>query len=808
MGTTWVLSAPDVPHIGPMKLAISHPVISSTCPLQWVICLGIMSTATCYSTPVGMRCWAFRMTKDKTLKFRGYENVAMDRNDKNVDKCKDGAMLCPVRSLLNKGGTVIWGSGEIEEKDINKYKQTLDAHKAFEGDLLEEVRHCSLYNHPIRFQLAHDFLVKYHGIVYNDARLHYRQMDNLLLVTLCSDSWEIAKFLIRSQGSGLIMKTCKTKQCEGMTPLHIAIIKQRSDIINLMMEQLTPSERKELINIQGSGTIFKGHYNNCSNPTTLALFCGYMAIFFDLIRFGGDVDAVDNLSGNGPLHTLIDYGVLQPDKALAIMNDILNNHVSIGWFCKKYGISKTRFTNYEHTVMKATLLKARNREGYSSLTYAAKLGVYDLLVYIMEVEGVYKETDWQLGTHSKVRYDISEIDPTVVRLQNPNQPNVMELLLYSQNVDNIGPLATQPLRQLLDMKWKNLKVFFTAMLVMHLVVISMQTSVALMTDSNMQILAENSDNNASDRSSKETVKKEFAKFGMVSVCLMALVYMYCLCYDIAVTANLLINGRLRWRQSGHYKVPWSIVWKTDYFNVISFIYVVFSLAWLPLLADVTYAGCNVLTAIALVSGWYFTLFYTRPFRSVSFFNVMLGRMLLSDLLKFTIVMTILVLGFGSAIITVSLQPLPESIATPLKAAETMFLLLVGMAELDFIEDSMYPEITSLLTLTYIVLGTILLLNMLIASMSDTFSQLSDAKETLWLKMRLYSILIFERRMFIYMLRRRLRNIFQYDETNGKWYLEVELSAGTSSTNIFETFGKGIKSKIPGSFLAKRQISAK
>lgn len=61
----------------------------------------------------------------------------------------------------------------------------------------------------------------------------------------------------------------------------------------------------------------------------------------------------------------------------------------------------------------------------------------------------------------------------------------------------------------------------------------------------------------------------------------------------------------------------------------------------------------------------------------------------------------------------------------------LFMLTIGMGELDMIQSAQYPEVFLILLVTYIILTFVLLLNMLIALMGETVGEVSKESKKIW-----------------------------------------------------------------------------
>ena len=78
-----------------------------------------------------------------------------------------------------------------------------------------------------------------------------------------------------------------------------------------------------------------------------------------------------------------------------------------------------------------------------------------------------------------------------------------------------------------------------------------------------------------------------------------------------------------------------------------------------------------------------------------------------------------------------------------------------------------------ITLAYLVMNSILVLNLLIAAMGDTYSQVSANKHALFRKLRVRAVLTLDRLIMVPVIRRRFlgKNV-AYDKATDFWYMEV------------------------------------
>ena len=84
------------------------------------------------------------------------------------------------------------------------------------------------------------------------------------------------------------------------------------------------------------------------------------------------------------------------------------------------------------------------------------------------------------------------------------------------------------------------------------------------------------------------------------------------------------------------------------------------------------------------------------------------------------------------------------------------------------------------------MNSVLALNLLIAAMDDTYSQVSANKHALWRKLRVRAVLVLDQLMAIPGIRRKfLGKSVLYDKGSNAWYMEVH-NRGQKQTEYSDT----------------------
>ena len=178
---------------------------------------------------------------------------------------------------------------------------------------------------------------------------------------------------------------------------------------------------------------------------------------------------------------------------------------------------------------------------------------------------------------------------------------------------------------------------------------------------------------------------------------------------------------------------------------------------------------------ALVVGWLYCITFLRAFESVNVFIIMFKHIIVKDLLPISLVFLCFLLGFGTALnILFRMSPTMHELYPSLwHVLYATFTLTIGLEEI-ISEDTneQYRAINShsgylrFTVLFYVVFSTIILLNILIAKMSDTYTEVRETEGTNWRVISVRQAIKLERgipllgRMSRDMRRRSLKTYFE------------------------------------------------
>ncbi|XP_077361306.1 transient receptor potential cation channel subfamily V member 1 [Festucalex cinctus] len=422
---------------------------------------------------------------------------------------------------------------------------------------------------------------------------------------------------------------------------------------------------------------------------------------------------------------------------------------------------------------KLNLEEIENNNGLTPLKLAAKMGKSGVFAHILKREFQEshtkhlsrKFTEWVYGPVQSSLYDLASVD-------SADNKSVLEILVYGSDIPNRHEmLQTEPLRQLLEDKWKR---FAGRMFCLNFLVyfgyLLMFTAVAY------------------NREDGQTpFPLEHSTTG----------YLYLSGQIIMTGANLcfFFMGLLDMKRKRP-KLQTLLI--DGYYDILFFVQAILFLAaaGLYLFGRQEYLGFLVL---CLALSWVNLLYFARGSKHMGIYSVMIQKMILSDILRFLFVYVVFLFGFSAAVVTLLIEPpvknttirkgrlfgplYPESECikpTFRNISYTtlqLFKFTIGMGDMEFTEHYKYKEVFYVLLIFYIILTYILLLNMLIALMNRTVEKITMESASIWKLQRAITILDMEKRLPLF-ARKRLRcgvdkNLGTPSEQDGRRCFRVE-----------------------------------
>ncbi|KAM4794704.1 transient receptor potential cation channel subfamily V member 1-like [Rhinophrynus dorsalis] len=568
----------------------------------------------------------------------------------------------------------------------------------------------------------------------------------------------------------------------GQTALHIAIEKRNMNLVQLLMKS------KADVHAKADGEFFQKKKNGVSFyfgelPLSLAACTNQSNIVNYLLNNpyrNADLAARDS-HGNTVLHAL----VLVADNTEENTEMITNMYDEI--------LKKSVKINPD-----IRLEELRNWEGLTPLKLAAKTGKIELFKHILRREVTEPEyrhlsrkfTEWTYGPIHTSLYDLSSVDT--------HEPDsVLETIVFKSNANNRHKMVVlEPINHLLQEKWDTFagKIFYLKFLLYVLYMI-----IFTVTAYNRPLIGlPPFPLDGTSKDSLRLVGEIIIMFGAIYILICQILYFWKRRPSLVI---LMMDG---------------------YFEVLFLLQAVILLC-----SGVVYlAGSEVYVALmvfALVIGWVNMLYYTRGFQQTGIYSVMIQKTILRDMLRFLFVYLVFLFGFAAALVTLIGEAPKEAAENSTDSGQTetgasysglyitsleLFKFTIGMGDLEFNENLKFKHFFMFLLILYVVLTYILLLNMLIALMSETVNKISNESKSIWKLQRAATILDIERFLPRF-LRKKLKSghwLTVGKTPEGKpderWCFRVEEmlwgSWGKNLVNINEEPGDTEKAKL-GSF---------
>ncbi|KAI1301163.1 Transient receptor potential cation channel subfamily V member 5 [Halotydeus destructor] len=139
--------------------------------------------------------------------------------------------------------------------------------------------------------------------------------------------------------------------------------------------------------------------------------------------------------------------------------------------------------------------------------------------------------------------------------------------------------------------------------------------------------------------------------------------------------------------------------------------------------------------VALPMSWFYLMFFAGGFKLTGPFVSMIRYMLVQDMRQFSIIYLVFLYGFSQAFHFLLKQPFRKVSSSNHKSYEKswmeLFRMTLGAHEYDELRSSYYHWMTQFFFVLFLILVPILLLNMLIAMMGNTYSELISQSEREW-----------------------------------------------------------------------------
>lgn len=594
---------------------------------------------------------------------------------------------------------------------------------------------------------------------------------------------EIAKFLI-SEYPKCLGAVYEGQEYYGENVLHIAIMNKNTKMVNALVKS-APS----LIHGAATGNFFKEgkpcyygefplHFCICTNQQNLASI---------LLENGADINTVDSL-GNNLLHMCVIYDF--PDlytwvKDQWIKQNSRDDTASVLLERKEGGPGPgnlRRFESMKNLSKKDVIVNQNNKlplwrranyQEFTPLTLAARMGLKDMFAFLIEER---KEVQWAYGPITCMLYPLDEMDKAWGD-EECGRPSVLQHLLTQSHA---GLLMHPRMVSLVNKKWDVFagRKFYRRFLItsVYLFIFTATTILQTYSPDSITSVAKCFQSEPLDVSLQvplvdPLLPSDIPGAGVIASPLNPWV-------ELTTTTLPTIVGWLLVYAGAAYKgiQEWKELMNSgvrQYFgvsgaalleNTISICFTGLILVYA--IFDALDVGIrNNVLSLAAVVGWSYLLFFLLGFRKTGPFVVMVYKMLIGDVTRFLFIFLVFLGGFSHAFFVLLDQ---KGVSGFQEVVKTCFMAMLGQFELEKYEHS---SLGVTLLVCYVIVVTILLLNLLIAMMGNTYGNINDEADDQWFLERARLISSIENEMD-----EECRNLPQnryWTTLGGKRYLQIE-----------------------------------
>ncbi|XP_039973448.1 transient receptor potential cation channel subfamily V member 6 [Xiphias gladius] len=531
--------------------------------------------------------------------------------------------------------------------------------------------------------------------------------ETALHIAVMNDNLEAAVTLMDGAPE-LINEPMTSELFQGVTPLHIAVVNQNTNLVYHLISRggdvVTPRVTGLYFRKRIGGLIYYGEH-----ILSFAACAGNEDIISMVIDAGASTRTQD-YRGNTVLHIL----VLQPNKMIA---------------CQAIDLIMAHDAELDQSV---PLDMVPNYRGLTPFKLAAKEGN---IVAFQHLVNKRRVVQWSLGPLTSNLYDLTEIDSWA------DDMSVLELIVGSHQREARRILEVTPVRQLVSLKW-NLygKHYFRLLLLLYLLYIGIFTLCCVYRP--LKDVPENYTQSDMDKTIRvqKTLNESYVTYvdnlRLAGEIISVLGAFAILLLEIP---DILRVGAKRYFGQTALGGPFHVI--------------LISYACLVVLLCVFRAcevqGEAVVMAVCLVLGWCNVMFFARGFEMLGPYVIMIQKIIFGDLTKFMWLTVIVLIGFSTSLWMVYMTQAPDAIPAYSSFPITLFSqfeLSVGLIDLPVEHTISTPPIVHVIHCAFSVVSYILLLNLLIAMMSDTHWRVAQERDELWRTQVVATTLMLERRL--------------------------------------------------------------
>ena len=521
-----------------------------------------------------------------------------------------------------------------------------------------------------------------------------------------------------------------------MSLLHLCISNHQHELVSCLFEMLPTYATYDYIHKMSPEAMDIWDIEVAELPLNLAVAIGDETMVEVLINHGAEMTNKDS-RGYNIFHALVFLGKTHPNKADK-MYDLLLKMIP-RWMAgtREFSFLKNMPFKNAFDVALWHLLKSVDKNRLTPLKLSAKLGVANILQKIVNSKGVYRFTHHHIGCKSESLYDLSEIDPYITQALGRNErASILEFIMSRPNNDTLPCVGIPPISTAVEIKWKNYFHVFVGWGVFH---VSIMISFTVLLLNSLKYIQPNATTESNSSFVEYHIRPERFSFQIIDVQLIVLASMYGL-YSLTMIStayNIIIRCENKFRLDG-------IIWIIKHEQIVIMLLFSICAPVYGVLKILKNENEVLFLALTLLLGWIESMQFLRISHRTIFFSLMFDKILFEDMLRFVIVILLFTFAFSFAT-AVIFAPFSTTMSLPNWSNIVLNYIKLGMGIADF--PIMYTLPNSPLTvvfyLFFIMFINLLILNLLIANMSDTFAKISTNRLLVATRVRTSDVILLE-----------------------------------------------------------------
>lgn len=550
----------------------------------------------------------------------------------------------------------------------------------------------------------------------------------------------------------------------GQTALHIAITKDNVEATKTMLiigqKRLSSNQMSNLLKEKATGSRFVNTVMMGQLPLTVAALMGNTKIIDHLLDFGAELHNT-NEHGDTVFHSLVKYAAINPEKIMGIIEIVRYLNETEVRIPLDENTNEDTETD-ENRFISSYVWFLKNKQNLTPLQLAAKHGVSELFKEILNLKNIYcflREND---GLFDVKEYDITEIDTvSIVRSSRgnnrkvvpsmkttpknmegvarknvdqahdtqclpseeqcpayPETESILEMFFKSdyENKDAYRIIELLPVKNIIGIKWKTYRYAFWSLMGFHYVFMILLTIYSVY---NVCIRV--------NESKSTTLDKQFV-CGFRWVSFVAGVLYFFIALSVLIT-----KGRKKKKEYIKHNLEYIISMLV--FSVLMMVDVLMSVTGLE--------HNNIPLILALICGWWLNVFFLSPIKYFSFFTELIKRVIIGDLFRFGLVIFFNLVSFSAGMFIAFHGTENEDFTSFWHTMMAMFKLGVGIQDISVLYSARLPRVAIILFIFFTIFTYLLMLNALIAMMSQTCSLVLEDEYPQWRLQQLSFVLFIE-----------------------------------------------------------------